>query len=54
MGLRTPATKVWEIPEPTPAIMPTPEAVPEAEPAKAPEKERELEPAGRPFWRRGP
>lgn len=47
-GLSTPATKVWEIPEPKPAYTPEPpakEREPELEPV-APEREREKEPVG--------
>jgi hypothetical protein len=45
MGLSTPATKVWEIPEPKPAYAPEPkQREPEPEKVKAPEKEREKEP----------
>lgn len=51
MGLRQPATKVWEIPEPTPALLPKQEPATTPAPVEAPEKQRELEPSG-PFWRR--
>jgi hypothetical protein len=47
MGLSTPATKVWEIPEPKPAYAPEPEPKerkPEPAPAKK-EREKELVPA---------
>lgn len=48
MGLKTPATKVWEIPEPSPGLTPEPEKeTPEPEPVKVPEIQRQLEPARR-------
>jgi hypothetical protein len=44
-GLKTPATKVWEIPEPKPAYAPEPPAK-ERERAPEPVPEREKVPAG--------
>jgi hypothetical protein len=58
VGLRNPATKIWEIPEPS-AVPNFPEkgepARPESDPVPAEAPEKELQPASpaKPWWRRG-